>query len=202
VAVRYVLFDLGRVVLDWEPARLYDRIFDDAKKRDHFLENICTMEWHTRHDAGVSFEDNAAELIAKHPDYENEILAWGGAWMEMFDGYIDGTPELMERLSAGGVPLYALTNMPSETKPLMDEHFPILTLFQHIVVSGDIGMVKPDPAIYFHTLKAMGSPPAHQVLFIDDSAKNIDAAAELGLETHLFEGAGGLELKLKALKLI
>jgi len=202
MAVRYVLFDLGRVVLDWEPSRLYDKIFSDPDKRDHFLQNICTMEWHTRHDAGVSFEDNAAELIGKHPEYKNEILAWGGAWMEMFDGYVANTPQLMERLSTNGVPLYALSNMPAETKPMMDEHFPILTLFQHIVVSGEIGIVKPDPSIYFHTLKKMGSPPAHQVLFIDDSAKNIEAADELGFETHLFEGAGGLELRLKGAGLI
>lgn len=196
MSVRYVLFDLGRVVLDWEPARLYSKIFDTDAERDWFLENVCTMDWHTRHDAGETFEDTRPGLIAKFPKFEAEIRAWGDRWMEMFDGYIDGTPEIMERLTAAGIPLYALTNMSSETKPMMDAHFPLLTLFQDIIVSGDEKLVKPDPAIYELTLKRMGSPAPGEVIFIDDSAKNIEAAATLGFETHLFDGAIGLERKL------
>jgi len=196
MSVRYALFDLGRVVLDWEPSRLYSKIFDAAEDRDWFLSNVCTMAWHTLHDAGASFADNRIDLIEKFPKYESEIRAWGERWMEMFSGYIDGTPEIIERLAEKGIPLYALTNMPSETKPLMDEHFPLLTIFQDIIVSGDEKLVKPDPAIYEMTLKRMGNPSPDEVIFIDDSHKNIDAAAALGFETHLYSGAAGLERKL------
>jgi len=192
------LFDLGRVVLDWEPARLFSRLLPDAEERDRFLSDICTMEWHTRHDAGVSFADNALPLIAKFPEYETEIRAWGGRWMEMFDGYIDGTPALIERLEARNVPLYALSNMPSETWPMMLEHFPLLKRFRHTVVSGDIGLVKPDPAIFAHTLKMLGDPAPSDVFFIDDSEKNIIAADALGFRTHLFRCAEGLEAALVA----
>jgi len=192
------LFDLGRVVLDWEPARLFSRLLPDAEERDRFLSDICTMEWHTRHDAGVSFADNALPLIAKFPEYETEIRAWGGRWMEMFDGYIDGTPALIERLEARNVPLYALSNMPSETWPMMLEHFPLLKRFRHTVVSGDIGLVKPDPAIFAHTLRMLGDPAPSDVFFIDDSEKNIIAANALGFRTHLFRCAEGLEAALVA----
>jgi 2-haloacid dehalogenase len=192
------LFDLGRVVLDWEPARLFSRLLPDAEERDRFLSDICTMEWHTRHDAGVSFADNALPLIAKFPEYETEIRAWGGRWMEMFDGYIDGTPALIERLEARNVPLYALSNMPSETWPMMLEHFPLLKRFRHTVVSGDIGLVKPDPAIFAHTLRMLGDPAPSDVFFIDDSEKNIIAADTLGFRTHLFRSAEGLEAALVA----
>ncbi|WP_340694117.1 HAD family phosphatase [Hyphomonas sp.] len=197
MTVSIALFDLGRVVLDWEPSRLYDKIFDTTDTRDHFLGSVCTMAWHTRHDAGVSFADNAAALIADHPEQESRIRAWGGRWMEMFDGYIDGTPDLIERLHARNVPLYALTNMPSETWPLMQQHFgPVLDRFRHVVVSGDLGITKPDPAIYHHTLDAIGQPDPAAILFIDDSAPNIAAADKLGFATHHFTGAAGLEATL------
>tara|TARA_R110000764_G_scaffold98049_2_gene182295 strand:- start:53813 stop:54421 length:609 start_codon:yes stop_codon:yes gene_type:complete len=196
------LFDLGRVVLDWEPSRLYDKIFDDAEKRDYFLNSVCTMEWHTRHDAGASFADNADALIARHPEFEAEIRAWGTRWMEMFSGYIPGTAELIERLHAGGVPLYALSNMPSDPWAAMVDHFKTLQRFRHVVVSGDIRMVKPDPAIYRHALGAIGNPAPDTVLFIDDSLPNIAAADALGFHTHHFTGAAGLEAALIEHRLI
>lgn len=200
--VSIALFDLGRVVLDWEPARLYDKIFDDAATRDHFLGSVCTMAWHTRHDAGTSFAENADALVARHPEFETEIRAWGTRWMEMFNGYVPGTPELIERLHAGGVALYALSNMPSEPWPAMRAHFKTLQRFRHVVVSGDIQMVKPDPAIYLHALDVIGNPDPSTVLFIDDSAANIAAADALGFHTHHFAGAPGLEAALAQHRLI
>lgn len=198
MTARIALFDLGRVVLDWEPARLYSRLLPDAEERERFLSEICSMAWHTRHDAGVSFADNAPPLIAQYPQYDSEIRAWGGRWMEMFDGYIGGTPELIDRLEARGVPLYALSNMPAEVWPMMLEHFPLLKRFRHTVVSGDIGLVKPDPAIFAHTLDMLGRPAPGEVFFIDDSEKNIAAADALGFRTHLFRSAGALGTALKA----
>lgn len=196
MTARIALFDLGNVVFDWDPARLYRKLFDDPQECETFLADICTMAWHARHDAGVSFADNAAPLIAQYPQYETEIRAWGGRWMEMFDGYIDGTPDLVGRLEAKGVPLYALTNMPAEVWPLLLEHFPVLGRFTQVFVSGEIGLVKPDPAIYAYTLEQLGRPAASEVFFIDDMQKNIDAAAALGFGTHHFRGADGLERAL------
>ncbi len=194
---RIALFDLGRVVLDWEPVRLYAKIFPDSDERDWFLANVCTMDWHTQHDAGASFADTAPALITKFPHYEAAILAWSGRWMEMFDGYVAGTPELMERLQARGVPLYALSNMTSETWPWHLEAFPKLTMFKQVIVSGDEGLVKPDPAIYHLTLERMGNPAPEDVIFIDDSRANVDAAAALGFCTHHFDGSQGLEQALE-----
>lgn len=198
MTVSIALFDLGHVVLDWEPSRLYTKIFDDDAARDHFLGEICTMDWHTRHDAGASFAENAAALIAEHPQYEAEIHAWGTRWMEMFDGYVDGTVELIERLDARGVPLYALSNMPSDPWEEMLAHFDVLQRFRHVVISGDLKMVKPDPAIYRHALEAIGGPAPETVLFIDDREINIAAADALGFATHHFTGAAGLEAALEA----
>ena len=202
MTVRITLFDLGRVVLDWEPSRLYSKIFDTVEERDWFLENVCTMAWHTRHDAGETFADTRPDLIDKFPQFESQIRAWGDRWMEMFDGYVEGTPDLMNRLEQRNVPLYALSNMSSETWPWHQEAFPKLEMFKHVVVSGDVKLVKPDPAIYHLTLERMGSPAPQEVVFIDDNAKNIDAAADLGFATHLFENAAGLERKLIDLGLL
>lgn len=201
-AVNIALFDLGRVVLDWEPKRLYAKIFSEPEACDRFLADVCTMEWHTHHDAGVSFADNAAALISEFPQYESEIRAWGERWMEMFDGYVDGTPELIEQLDRCSVPLFALSNMPAETWPLMEENFPLLQRFSSIVVSGEIGLVKPGADIFYYTLGLMGEVTPEEVLFIDDSLPNVEAAAALGFQTHHFAGAAGLEHALKAYGLL
>lgn len=202
MSIRFVLFDIGRVVLDWEPDRLYRTLIPDAGRRAHFLTHICTMDWHINHDAGISFADNAAQLIAIHPEFEAEIRAWGERWMGMFDGYIDGTPDLMMRLKSGGIPLFALTNMPSETWPMMQAHFPIMAEFEDVIVSGDEKCVKPGEEIFRISLARMGHPAPETILFVDDSQANIDAAHALGFETHHFTGAQRLETDLIDRKLI
>jgi len=196
MAAEIALFDLGHVVLDWEPSRLYTKIFDTPQERDAFLSDVCTIAWHTRHDAGVSFADNAAELIRLYPHYEAEILAWGRRWMEMFDGYMDGTAELIARLDARGVPLYALSNMPADPWDEMLEAFDVLRRFRHVVVSGQINMIKPNADIYHHALKMMDGPDPDKVIFIDNSLPNVEAADALGFRTHHFKHAEGLEQAL------
>lgn len=196
MAARIALFDLGGVIIDWSPARLYSKIFADRAEMDRFLSSICTMEWHTRHDAGVSFAENAAPLIAAHPQYENQIKAWRGRWMEMFDGTIAGSERLVESLAGRGTPLYALSNMPAETWGDVFPAYPILKRFRQIVVSGETGLVKPDPAIFQLTLARMGGPSPDEVLFIDDAPRNIATADALGLRTHLFRDSASLERTL------
>ncbi|MBK8197748.1 MAG: HAD family phosphatase [Acidobacteria bacterium] len=196
MAARIALFDLGGVVLDWSPARLYSQIFSDAAERERFLTSVCTMDWHMRHDAGTSFAENAAPLIAQYPQYENQIRAWSGRWMEMFDGCIAGVERLIEGLAGRERPLYALSNMPAEAWPMTRDAFPVLSRFRQTIVSGEIKLVKPDPKIFHYTLAKMGGPSPDEVLFIDDSPKNVATADALGFRTHLFRGAAGLERAL------
>lgn len=200
--VEIALFDLGRVVLDWEPDRLYRKLIPDKEARDRFLSHICTMDWHMRHDAGVSFAENADALIAEHPAQADLIRAWGDRFMDMFNGYIEGTPDLMDRLAKAGIPLYALSNMPGEIWPSLPAVFPHLEMFRDVVVSGDVKCVKPGREIYDIALARMGNPSAENVLFIDDSLKNIEAASALGFITHHFKSASGLETALIEHKLI
>lgn len=193
MAARIALFDLGGVIIDWSPARLYSKIFSDPAEMDQFLSSVCTMDWHTRHDAGVSFAENAAPLIAAHPQYENQIKAWRGRWLEMFDGCITGAERIVESLAGRGTPIYGLSNMPAETWGEVYSAYPILSRFRQIVVSGETGLVKPDPAIFQLTLARMGGPSPDEVLFIDDLPRNVETADALGFRTHLFRGAAGLE---------
>ncbi|MEM9669976.1 MAG: HAD-IA family hydrolase [Pseudomonadota bacterium] len=196
MAVRFLLFDLGHVLFDWEPAKLYRELIPDDTERDAFLRDVCNMEWHTNHDRGVSFADNAVHLIHEYPHYEREILAWGNRWFDMFHGYVDGTPELINRLQANGHPLYALSNVPGENWSGMLEKFGHLHKFEDIVVSGHEKCVKPERKIYEIALARMGDPDPGSVLFIDDRKTNTDAAAALGFEVHTFNTAQRLETDL------
>lgn len=202
VPAQIVLFDLGRVLLDWDPDRLYQKLILDPVERHRFLSTICTMAWHTKHDAGTGFAENAQPLIEKYPDQRHFIEAWGERWLEMFDGYIEGVPALIHRLEAEGLPLFALTNMPSSTWEEMKTHFSHLQRFRDIIISGDEKCVKPDPKIYQIALTRMGSPAPETVLFIDDSRANIEAADTLGFQTHLFTSAQSLETDLMKRHLI
>ncbi|MGA1342074.1 MAG: HAD family hydrolase [Hyphomonas sp.] len=196
MAARIALFDLGGVIIDWSPARLYSRIFSDSAECERFLATVCTMDWHTRHDAGLSFAENAAPLVAQYPQYESQIRAWGSRWMEMFDGCIEGAERLIETLAGRDRPLYALSNMPAEVWPAVRAAYPIMNRFREVIVSGEIRMVKPDPKIFDYALSRMGGPSPDEVLFVDDVARNIATADALGLRTHLFRGAAGLERAL------
>lgn len=196
MTARIALFDLGGVLLDWSPARLYSEIFGNTAEADRFLAEVCTMEWHLEHDRGVSFADNAAPLIARYPQYESQIRAWHSRWADMFGGYVTGTDRLVEMLFGREVPLYGLSNMSAEIWPQMLDMFPALCRFREVVVSGQIGLVKPDPAIFHYARTRMGDPDPRDVLFIDDLPRNIAMAEALGYQTHLFTGAARLESEL------
>ena len=193
---RIVLFDLGNVVVDWDPVRLYRQLFateDDARR---FIREVCTMDWHVEHDKGVPMTANAVSLKATYPQFSHEIDAWRTRWFEMFDGYIEGTDRLIERLHGAGRPLYGLSNMPAEVWPETVERFPALQLLRDVVVSGEEGVVKPDPEIYRIALARMGNPAPEDVFFIDDNQKNVDAACALGIDAVLFTDAPALERAL------
>ncbi|WP_417515670.1 HAD family hydrolase [Minwuia sp.] len=193
-----VLFDLGNVLVDWNPRHLYRKVFHGRpNEMEYFLAHICNQAWNERHDAGERFQDNVAHLSAQHPWYAAEIRAYWDRWHETMNGPVDGTVTLLRRLHDRGTAVHALTNWSAETFPFAERKFDWLDLFGHIVVSGRIGMKKPDAEIFLHAVEACGLVPA-KTLFVDDGQRNTDAADRLGFHTHLFREPAGLEACLKA----
>ncbi|HEY2710266.1 MAG TPA: HAD family phosphatase [Caulobacteraceae bacterium] len=192
-----VVFDIGNVIVRWDPRTLYSKIFPDPAERDWFLANVCTMPWHSRHDAGVPFAENRAPLIARYPEHEAAIVAWEERWWEMFSGAIPETEAAIEALAAQGAPMVGLTNMPSSTAAGTFAMSPAFKRFEHIVVSSDVGLAKPDPRIFELAAREAGLPP-NELLFVDDSRTNIDAAAACGFAVHHFVDPAGLQPDLAA----
>ena len=192
-----VLFDVGNVIVRWDPRTLYSQIFDDPAERDRFLAEVCTMDWHGEHDRGVAMAENARALIAAHPHHEQAILDWERRWDEMFSGVIEETVAVMEDLSARGVPLYALTNMPAEKAAGVFAMSPAFELFEDIVVSAVERVIKPDPRAFEIACERAGRLP-EQMVFIDDSAANIKAARALGFDAILFHDPAALRPQLQA----
>jgi 2-haloacid dehalogenase/putative hydrolase of the HAD superfamily len=174
---------VGNVIVRWDPRTLYSQVFSDAGERDRFLAEVCTMDWHCEHDRGVPMSENAAALIAAHPHYREAILDWDRRWDEMFSGLIPETVSVIEDLHAGGVPLFALTNMPAEKADAIFAMSPVFGLFQDIVVSAVERVIKPDPRAFAIACERAGRTP-DQMVFIDDSAANIEAARALGFRRH------------------
>lgn len=190
-APRAVLWDVGNVIVDWSPRRLYQKIFKEPAACDRFLSSVCTMGWHLETDRGLPPEDNTRRLIARFPDHEAAIRAWWDRWDEMFDGAIPQTEAAIEALAEAGVPQFGLTNMWTGTWAFVQSLSPAFRHFQDTVVSADEGLIKPDPRIYAIACERTGLAP-QDLLFIDDSAANIEAASALGFHVHRFEDPAAL----------
>lgn len=199
-AVDAVIFDLGGVLIDWNPRHLYRTLFDDAAEMEAFLRDVCAPSWNLEQDRGRPWAQAIAELSAIHPDKAELIAAYRGRWHEMLKGPIAGTVAILETLHAAGVPLYALTNWSAETYPYAEEIYGFLGRFRGVVVSGRIGLIKPDREIYDHTIARFGVVPGRTV-FIDDSAKNVAGAEAAGLRALHFTGPEALARDLAALGL-
>jgi 2-haloacid dehalogenase len=191
-----VIFDIGGVLLDWNPRYLYRKLIEDEAAMERFLSEVCTMEWHEDNDRGVPFEVTCARLAAEHPEDAELIWAWGRRTEEMVRGPIEGTVEILRELREQGVRLYALTNMETHTYPLRRERFEFLRWFDGTVVSSDEGIVKPDPRIFLLLLERYGLE-ASSTLLIDDSARNIAAARALGMATVQFRSPEALRQALE-----
>jgi 2-haloacid dehalogenase len=192
-----VIFDLGGVLLDWDPRYLYRKMFDDEEAMERFLREVCTMTWHEANDRGVPFEVTCAELAAEHPEHAEHIWAWGTRTEEMVGGPIDGTVEILRELMASGaVRLFALTNMEAHTYPLRRERFEFLRWFEGTVVSSAEGVIKPDPRIYRVLLERYGLEPG-ATLMIDDNPLNVAAARALGMPAVRFESPEALRAELQ-----
>ena len=198
MAVRAVVFDVGKVLYDWDPRFLYERLIPAGEALDAFLRDVVTHDWHFQHDAGRSFAETAAELTALHPHHADLIAAWGPRFLESIGDPIPGMHAIVRDLDEAGVPLFAITNFSGEFwKPFRTREAALFDRFRDIVVSGDERLVKPEPAIYALAMKRFGLMP-HEALFIDDNPANVDAANAFGIRALLFRDAGQVRAELTA----
>jgi 2-haloacid dehalogenase len=197
-----VIFDLGGVLIDWDPRHLYRRLFaGDLIAMERFLTEVCTPDWNKQQDAGRPFAEAEAVLIAQFPEQEAMIRAWRKGFQEMIPGALEDVVEILTTLRAKGTPLYALSNWSAETFLEMPARFPFLNWFRDIVVSGQERVIKPDPQIYRILLERNGISP-EEAVFIDDSRPNIVAADALGLQGVHFTSPERLKEELTALGLL
>ena len=181
-----ILFDLGNVLIKWDPRNLYSKLFGhDTHAMEFFLEHVCSAEWNRSLDAGRPFAEAIAELQGEHPGYADHIAAWRSRWTEMLGGPVDGSVELLRELRERGHRVCALSNWSSETFPIARNLFPFLDWFERIVISGEVGLAKPDPAIFDLTVRQCRLTPA-RTLFIDDLERNVAAARGAGMQAVLF----------------
>ena len=201
ISLHGIIFDLGGVVVDWNPRHLYRKLFhDDAARMERFLAEVCSPEWNEMQDAGRSLNEATIERVARFPEREKEIRAYYGRWTEMIGGRVPGTAKILEKLSAGGARLFALSNWSSETFPLVRNDFAELRLFERIVLSGDFGVAKPDARFYAIALREIGIP-ADRLLFVDDNARNVDAGRAVGMHALHFSDAANLERELQGFEI-
>ena len=196
-----VVFDIGNVLLAWDPRNLYRQLIDDEQEMERFLAEVCTLQWHAAHDRGVPFAESCAALAARHPEHAELIWAWARRSEDMIGGEIAGTVEILEELTAAGVACYALTNMEAETYPKRLARFPFMRSFAGTVVSAHEGVVKPDPEIFHRLLHRYGLS-AQRTVFIDDSESNVQAAAALGMIALHFHSPEQLRGELVGLGLL
>ena len=192
-----VLWDIGNVLVRWDPRTLYSKIYPDPVERDRFLSSVCTMDWHLAHDLGVSFAENRARLVARFPEHEPQIRAWQERWWEMFSGHIPESNAAIEALHAAGVPQFGLSNMADEVFEGITAMIPAWSRLGGCVISAETAIMKPDPRIYHQACERFGFAP-QDVLFVDDSALNIEGARVLGFDVHHFTDPAALRPALEA----
>ena len=197
-----VVFDLGGVLIEWDPRHLYRKLFaGDEAGMEHFLATVCSHEWNRGQDAGRSFAEGCRLLKADHPDKAELIDAYGARFDEMMPGPITGSVEILGELREHDTPLYGLTNFSAETYPPTFERFEFLRWFAGILVSGEVGVIKPDPRIYALLIERFGIDPLRTV-YIDDVAANVAAARPFGIHAIHFTGPAALREELVGLRLL
>jgi 2-haloacid dehalogenase len=196
--IEAVAFDLGGVLIDWDPRYVYRQLFADPADMEEFLASVCTGDWHRAHDLGADITQSCAELAAAHPEHRDMIMIWADRGEEMAAGQFDDTVELLSELKASGMPCYALSNMEPDAFRLRRSRFAFMDWFDGHVISGLEGVAKPDRRIFEILLDRHGLRP-QRCVFIDDQARNVDAARELGLIALHFSSASQLRRDLQTL---
>ncbi|MCX7151511.1 MAG: HAD family phosphatase [Proteobacteria bacterium] len=197
-----VLFDLGKVLLDWDPRYFYRTVFgDNEDAMERFLSEAAPPSWVLETDAGKTMAQAIAERQRVYPQHADMLALWPEGWTSMLRGEIAGTATIMAELKSRGRRLFALTNFSTETWPLAKARCPSLALFEDAIVSGEHGLVKPDPRIYALAITRCRLDPARTV-FVDDLVINVEAARASGLRALHFTGPEKLRAELAALSLL
>jgi len=199
--IQTVVFDVGGVLIDWNPRYLYRTIITEEEEMERFLSEVCTPEWHAQHDLGVSYEDTIPALVAAHPEWTDEIVAWSGRFVEMYGGVFDGTVDLLRELHRRRVPLVASTNWGAESWATAKARYEFLDFFDGALVSGEVGIAKPDRAFFELLIEAFRLVP-ERTLYVEDNIANLRAAADKGFVAHHFVSSTALEMDLRRHSLI
>lgn len=196
-----IIFDLGGVLIDWNPEYLYKKVFDDKEQMNWFLTNVCHSDWNVNQDAGVSVEKATQEKVSEFPDWEKHIKMFYGRWEEMLGGEISGTVAILDSLIKNkDLDVFALTNWSAETFPIAQEQFKFLSWFKGILVSGEEKTRKPFREIYQRMMNKFDLIPS-ECLFIDDNLENVEAAEAFGIKSILFKSPSDLKIALVDLKI-
>ena len=193
-----VVFDVGNVLIRWDPLLVYREMIPDDEKRAWFMQNVCTAAWNLEQDRGRSWEEAVALLVASHPEWESQIRAYDERWHEAVPGVIEDSVAVLAELKARGEKVYAITNFSREKWAECLIRFPFLQSFDGVVVSAHERVIKPDPEIYQILFQRYGLV-AGDCIFIDDSAKNIDTARKVGMKAVHFVEPIDLRLELRKL---
>jgi 2-haloacid dehalogenase len=196
--INHIVFDIGKVLIHYDPSLPYQRLIPDAGERKWFFDNVCTHDWNIEQDRGRTWEEAEALLIEAHPEREEQIRHFRKYWHEMVPHAYEDSVAVMEELIAGGHDVTMLTNFASDTFREAQVRYPFLTKTRGVTVSGDVKLIKPDVAIYEMHAGSFGLDPATTV-FIDDTVANVDGAKQAGWQAVHFTGADKLRADLTAL---
>lgn len=196
IPIHHVVFDIGKVLITWDPEVPFRRLIPDEAGRAHFLTHVCSPAWNLEQDRGRPWEEAEALLIAEHPDHEANIRAFRQHWREMVASEISETVAIMRGLMASGMDVTLLTNFASDTFREAQIMYPFLAQTRGVTVSGKVKLLKPDPQIYRRHTEDFSLDPS-ATLFIDDSAANVQGAQDFGWQAVLFEGPEKLQRDLR-----
>lgn len=194
--IRHIVFDIGKVLIHYDPEIPFVRLIPDEKERRWFLENVCTNAWNLEQDRGRGWEEAEAELITLYPSHKQNIRAFRRHWHEMVSHAYEDSVAILEVLIEAGHDVTMLTNFAADTFAEARERYPFLERPRGVTVSGEVGLVKPDRAIYERHAASFGLEPS-ATLFIDDSPKNVAGAEEAGWQAVAFKDAGTLREDLR-----
>lgn len=201
IRIDTVVFDLGDVLIPWNPRNLYRKLFSDEASMERFLGEVCTPDWNAQQDAGRTLSEGTELLVQAFPQEEERIRAFYDRWGEMLGEVIEGSAQLVLELKAKGYRVLALSNWSAQTFPRARHLYPVLDEFEGIVVSGYEGMAKPDPRIYQLLCERHGVVPERTV-FIDDSLRNVEGAKAVGMHAIHFHSPEGLREALVSMGLL
>jgi 2-haloacid dehalogenase len=200
--IKAIIFDFGNVLLEWNPRYVYQRYFpNDPEGMEHFLEEVDFMNWNAQQDKGRTFAEGVALLSEKFPHHAELIQAYHDNWKDSIGTSYTGTVKLLKEMKQAGYPVYGLSNWSAETFPYARQKYDFFELLDDMVISGQVGHIKPDPEIFHILLEKIGRP-AQECLFIDDSPTNIDQAKKMGFQTIHFQSSEQLEIVLRELNLL